>query len=79
MANRWEKFNGISSKLLDMLDDMNDKVKVKLDKAEGDDKAIAEIAKDFDDEIDDLATDLAAIDHDTALHKLLTDSEKGKL
>ena len=38
MANRWEKFNGVSSKLLDILDDMNDKVKVKLDKAEGDDK-----------------------------------------
>ena len=79
MANRWEKFNGVSSKLLDMLDDMNDKVKVKLDKAEGDDKAIAEILKDFDDDVEDLADGLAAVEKDTAFHKILTDTEKGKL
>lgn len=79
MANRWEKFDGVSSKLLDMLDDMNDKVKIKLDKADGDDKEIAEILKDFDDETEDLAEGLAAVEKDTAFHKILTDAEKGKL
>lgn len=49
MANRWEKFDGVSSKLLDILDGINDNVKIKLDKADNDDKKISEILKDFDD------------------------------